>query len=308
MRTNVRPATQARPAPGGGSGSFLCLRASLVRELTVVAILLVKAYSCFIGAFFVVFVPQNCTTKVGTTEVSRDCTFAENVYEDIDRMNAITLALNAVTAASLLAGFYFEWRRERWIIEHLDVDYSRGEDALAKDILGHETLRQHLHMFNQRYFYAFLLIGAINVANVGLSIYFLTLPQWFAGYRTVTTFLTSFALLFRYLVNSVLVSSQSEAETKALSVNLVEPVAFNVVGTRHQGQVKVTSLGTGGTGGGAGAGAVAGAGVALPAAAGAAAVAAPLPYYATAAPPPAETVGWGLAPPPVPRRYAESEV
>ena len=273
MRTSVRAATAA--AEGAPSpGDFLCLRAALVRELTVIAILLVKAYSCFVGAFFAVFVPQRCETEVRGVKVATDCTFAQNVYEDIDRLNAITLVVNAVAAVSLLAGFYFEWRRERWIIEHLDVDYSRGEDYLKKDIAGHEGVRLHLEQFNRRYNRGFIFIMLINLANVCLSIYFLTF--WYADYRTVTTFLTSFALLFRYLINSVLVSQQSEAEVKALSVNLVEPVAFNVVGARHRGQVKLLPLhqraaGTAdaGAGASAAAGASAGAGAGASAGAGA---------------------------------------
>jgi hypothetical protein len=229
--------------------------------------------------------------------VNTDCTFAQNVYEDIDRLNLITLLVNLASALSLLAGFYYEWRRERWIIEHLDVDYSKGENNLVKDIQGHETLRLHLTQYNLRYFRAFALIGLLNVANVCLSIYFLTF--WYADYRTATTFLTSFALLFRYLVNSLLVSQQSQAEVKALSVDLVEAIAFNAVGKRHRGEVKIKPLHEA-----ASAVALTGAGASA-SSAGVGVVAAPPPGYSAGysdAP-----VGWGLAPPRTPR-YAGSEV
>jgi len=365
MRTSVRSATVGgAPASGSSSaGGFLCLRAAVVRELTVLSILAVKAYSCFIGAFFAVFVPQLCTTKVGGVEVATDCTFAQNVYEDIDRLNLITLLVNLAAAASLLAGFYYEWRRERWIIQHLDVDYSRGEDALVKDIAGNEALRLGLQQYNQRYYRAFVFIGVINAANVALSIYFMTF--WYNGFRTVTTLwvlgprtrvrcacarkhnrpltvkprsaratlthhqtphsLTNFLLLARYLMNSVLVSAQSEAEVKALSVDMVEPVAFNVVGAKYRGHVKLQPLhnratapvaaaaaaaaaapapaaGAGAAAGGAGAIAVDAAdayGAGVPSAAAA---------QAQAPPPDVAGWGWGLAPPPTRGRYGESEV
>ena len=183
MRTSVAVATAPRREPE--SGAVLCFSAAQVREATVAGVLLVKAYSCFIGAFFAVFVPQRCTQQVGDTIVNTDCTFAQNVYEDIDRLNLITLLVNLASAMSLLAGFYYEWRRERWIIQHLDVDYSRGEDALVKDIAGNEALRLGLQQYNQRYYRAFVFIGVVNAANVALSIYFMTF--WYNGFRTVTT-------------------------------------------------------------------------------------------------------------------------
>ena len=306
MRTSVAVATAPRREPE--SGAVLCFTAAQVREATVAGVLLVKAYSCFIGAFFAVFVPQRCTQQVGDTIVNTDCTFAQNVYEDIDRLNLITLLVNLASAMSLLAGFYYEWRRERWIIEHLDVDYSKGENNLVKDIQGHETLRLQLTQYNLRYFRAFVLIGLLNIANVCLSIYFMTF--WYADYRTATTFLTSFALLFRYLVNSLLVSQQSQAEVKALSVDLVEAIAFNAVGKRHRGEVKIKPLHEA-----ASAVALAGAGAGVFAGGGGGGGASSAEVGAATAPPPPgyssgsndAVVGWGLAPPRTPR-YAGSEV
>ena len=161
------PPVQGISAPPAASGGFLCLSAAAVREASVVFLLLVKAYSCFVGAFFAVFVPQKCG-EVGGQAV--DCTFAQNVYEDIDRLNAITLAVNAIAAASLLAGFVVEFRRERWIILHLDVDYNKSEENLKGDLDRYFQLRHSLLAWNLSYLHAFIAIAVINVANVALGL------------------------------------------------------------------------------------------------------------------------------------------
>ena len=102
--------------------------------------MVVALYTCFIGTFLAVFVPQACYVSTGggrnATAAAHDCTFAENVYIGLDPYNVGTLLLNLVTFLVLVVGFVVEYHRERWIIAHLDVDSSLPDTYLDTILTG----------------------------------------------------------------------------------------------------------------------------------------------------------------------------
>jgi hypothetical protein len=223
---------------------YACLLPSpvFIREATVFAMLLASAYSCVVGAFFAVFVPQKCPIDQYYTEgnvtktftvTDRECSFAENVYINIDGYNVATLIVNLVSALLLLAGFAFEFQRSAWIIEHLDVDYDKPENNLAEDLVGYESFRLALYKLNKTYYNLFLAIGIVNTANVGMSIYLIYL--WYANFRSITTFITSFLLVFNRIYYSITVAADCRDSLKAQSVSLVEPLSFNAVAKQYRG-------------------------------------------------------------------------
>jgi hypothetical protein len=241
---------------------YACLIPSpvFIREATVLAMLMASAYSCVVGAFFAVFVPQRCPIeqfyKEGNVTKSfmvndRECSFEENVYINIDPYNVATLLVNLTSAILLLVGFAFEFQRSAWIIEHLDVDYDKPENHLADDLVGYESFRQTLFKLNKTYYNLFLAIGIVNTVNVGMSIYLIYL--WYANFRSITTFLTSFLLVFNRIYYSVSVAAHCRDSLKAQSVSLVEPLSFNAVAKQYRGfdQRSPSTRGAGAHGAGA---------------------------------------------------------
>ena len=239
----------------------------IFRELLAFATLLIAVYSCIIGAFFAVFVPQACPNVyrdvANVTQVYyAECTFAQNVYEDIDFFNTVVLGVNLASAILLLIGFAFEFKRERFIIENLDVNPEKPDNNLAGLLPGHPELAAKLNFYSSwvrrplpppppprknrprspppappralpQYSRLFTFILLVNLVNVGLSIRLIYI--WYAGFRSVVTFLTNFIFLFSRLVNSILVARACELDNKAQSTNLVEPLTFNVLraGGKH---------------------------------------------------------------------------
>jgi len=229
----------------------------LQREIGVLGFLLVAAYTCFISSFFAVFVPQKCanTYYVGTANATgvvplgslgctlaggtltcyHDCTFAENTYVDIDPFNILVLVVNGISAVLMLAGFFVELHRERWMILHLDVDAGKADDNLAVDFKFVPSLEKRLLNINGHYFRVFVAITVVQVANVILSGFLIFSPTFYNGYRSITTFLTNFVLLAQRLSTSVLVSRAGYSKVLAQSINLVENMTFNVVTHEHVG-------------------------------------------------------------------------
>jgi hypothetical protein len=203
----------------------------ITRELTVLGVLVTTAYSCFVGSIYAVFVPQLCesTIRVGnsTQVVGSDCTFAQNVYVDIDLLNAVVLAVNLLSAILLLAGFVYSFQRESWICEHLDVNEELPEDNLKDELVGYASFKNALQKYNRNYFYLFVVIGVVNLVNTVLSIYFISM--WSTGFRSWTVFITNFLAVFGQVYKSASVARECYLEEKAESVSLYVPLAFNVV-------------------------------------------------------------------------------
>ena len=204
------------------------LSKALVRELSVIGFGLIALFSSVFGCLLAVFVPQSC----GARAVVDECSLEENVYVDITPFNAVVLAFNFLTLALVLAGFAVEFARERFIVLHFDVDYSQPDDNLNAALAqggAHAALRARLRAWNHLYHNLFLLISGVAALNAALSAALCFSPQYFAGFRGASTFITNTLFLAQRLANSVIVSEASAAEAKAQSVNLVEPMTFNVL-------------------------------------------------------------------------------
>jgi hypothetical protein len=210
-----------------------CISNVVYLELVSILTLLVSAYSVIIGASFAVFVPQACGHTVGSgtnaTRYEAECTFEENTYIDIDAFNALVLAVNFVSVLLLLAGFGFEMVRERFIITNFAVDLEVSDDNLEMALMstGRTELLQQLHWYNSRYMWIFSFLLVFNIANVGLSA--VLIRQWYAGYRSVTTFITNFIILFSRLGRSIMLARTCILENQAQSANIMQFLTFNVV-------------------------------------------------------------------------------
>ena len=189
------------PAPGaapGGAAAKGCCSPALVRKLMVVGYLTLATYTCFIGTFLAVFVPQRCTTVLpaaagagNATVVASECTFAQNVYQDIDAYNTGALLLNLATFLVLMVGFYLEFQREKWIIHNLDADPAKPDNNLASELTGDSEglsdelkmeLFRTLRLHNRRYKIIFEAIFFFMIANAVVS-GVLVFLYWFQDVR-----------------------------------------------------------------------------------------------------------------------------
>ena len=208
----------------------------LIREIASIVGLLYTAYSCVIGAFFAVFVPQSCPQTFGSgvnaTVLHSTCTFAQNTTEDIDYFNGVVLIVNLVSALLLLGGFAFEFARERFIIINFDIDVQKPDSHLQLQLITFPKVREALHWYNSVYRGLFAFILIFNLANVGLSIRLIAI--FYDGYRSVITFITNFLILFSRLCNSIWLAHACDTEGKAQLANQYENLNFNVLSAANE--------------------------------------------------------------------------
>jgi hypothetical protein len=215
------------------------------QRLTVILLMTLDSYRILIGSFYSIFVPQICPDKpthsfngtnyyghYNSTELSyHACTLEDNVT-DLTDFNKFVLAFNAFTALLMLIAFIVEFRRENWIINHLDVDATKPDSNLRVEIEGYTKMKKSITSKNVRYLTIFISVGIVSLINCAVSAALIAF--YFDGLKTVTTFLTNTLLIGMRIVKSINVARTCQLEMKAQSVNLSEPTTFNTIDTKYR--------------------------------------------------------------------------
>jgi hypothetical protein len=215
------------------------------QRLTVILLMTLDSYRIVIGSFYSVFVPQICPDKPShifngtnyyghqnSTEIGyHACTLEDNVT-DLSDFNKFVLACNAFTAFLMLIAFIIEFRRENWIINHLDVDHSKPDSNLRTEIEAYSKMKNSIQRKNIRYLVVFTSVGIVSLINCAVSAALMAF--YFDGLKTVTTFLTNTLLIGMRITKSIQVARTCQHEMKAQSVNLSEPATFNTIDEKYR--------------------------------------------------------------------------
>jgi hypothetical protein len=226
-----------------------------VQRLTVILFMALDTYRILIGSFYSVFVPQICPDKPthafngtqyygysNSTEMGyHACTLEDNVT-DLTDYNKFVLACNAFTAFLMLIAFIVEFRRENWIINHLDVDHTKPDSNLRTEIEGYTKMKKSITAKNLRYRIVFSSVGVVSLINCIVSA--ALMAYYFDGLKTVTTFITNTLLIGMRIMKSISVARTCQIEMKAQSVNLSEPTTFNTIDEKYriQPELKQTKI------------------------------------------------------------------
>ncbi len=205
------------------------------QKFLVAALLALDLYRILIGSFYTIFVPQSCRDKIeGVPDelvtTYRKCTLKDNVT-DLTMLNKAALGINAVTALVTLVGFALEYRRERWMISHLEVDSKKADDNLIHEIDAYPKMKTSFLKKNKDYHRVFIVISAVSILNAIVSA--VLVADYFDGLKTVTTFLTNSLLIGARTAKSIQIATRCDKQMKALSPYLSEPTSFNTIDPQY---------------------------------------------------------------------------
>jgi hypothetical protein len=215
-----------------------------IQRLTVILFMSLDTYRIIIGSFYSIFVPQLCpdhplTTfnstqyfnNNSTSQTYHACTLYDNVT-DLTDFNKYVLAFNSFTALITLIAFFIEFRRENWIINHLDVDATKPDSNLRTEINNYVKMKNSIIRKNQIYFRIFVCVGVLSILNCISS--GILIAMYFDGLKTVTTFVTNSLLIGMRISKSLQVARTCQIEMKAQSVNLSEQTTFNTIDDKYR--------------------------------------------------------------------------
>jgi len=167
------------------------------------------------------------------------CSLKENLdWENCTAFNQSVIVINGATLLIMLAAQSFFWKREVWMINHLEEDNMVPYSSLPEQIKPYEDLRKQNTGYN-RGAYAYATAVTIMVAlNFAVSTYFLIkgdgVYNYNIGSRTTTGLLTNTMLVSTKIMGYFTYARLSKTQDWAISMFSVIPVSYNVVDENYK--------------------------------------------------------------------------
>jgi hypothetical protein len=189
---------------------------------TGLALSLLEAYKVWMACLLAIFVPQYCP------ETQTTCTLRQN-FVGLDAYNLFVLILNFVCLACFKYTFFVQNKREKYIITHLDVDPSFGDNSLEQNLQKYPKIFQRIQQLNvhllQSLKYTTFIFVINCICSAVLVCYF-----YYDGFRTVTALIANVLLVCTRLYSAYDITKQCLGpKAMALSIFRTSAIAYNVI-------------------------------------------------------------------------------
>jgi hypothetical protein len=191
--------------------------------ITSVALSILEGYKICLACLLSIFVPQFCPDTQTT------CTISQN-FSDLDHFNKFVVAFNFITLFVFLLFLFAQNSRERYIINHLEIDPSKGDNTLQENIQQtHPFIFQRIIEHNKRCLISTKVTGLFFIMNTIISCV-LVCYFFYDGFRTVTSLLANILLVTTKLYTLFDINQNCLGEKiLALSAFRSSPESYNII-------------------------------------------------------------------------------
>lgn len=222
------------------------------QSISVITGLASDAFKVIMASMLAVFIPQACSIEESKTSMYETtfgtiplelagqmnetittihiCTFHEN-FSDLMDYNAFVLAFNFLTLGYFIYLYKVEITRERWMIDNLDFDKEKPDDAILTVKDTHPELIEQLQTYNAKYMRTYKYIHVIYLMNFAFSAV-LVLYYYYLDYRTATTLVTNTILVSNKIRIGRELAIQSAKKGFAYSFYNNKNISFNAIDAR----------------------------------------------------------------------------
>ena len=190
--------------------------------IKVYFLFLIEIFKVAMASFLSMSVIQNCDGSV--------CSYSENISRH-SIYGDFVIGINGLNIIAFAILYFFEFNREMFLIEYLDIDKRVGDYHLPNVIDGYENIKSTLNRYNKIYFHCtrvLLFLTAINWITSGILVF-----KSFYSFKTITSFVTNILLVITKLSDSFHISKESYKHTYGLSAYIKEYTSFNVIDKDH---------------------------------------------------------------------------
>ena len=190
--------------------------------IKVYFLFIIEIFKVAMASFLALSVVQNCEGEV--------CSYDQNVKRESGYGNFV-ISVNVINVVAFAILYFFEFNREMFLIEYLDIDKRKGDYHLPKVLNEYVEIKQRLKKYNKAYYIstrAVLLLTAVNWVLSGI----LVVGSYYS-FKTITSFATNILLVITKLSDSHGVSKESHQNDYGLSAYIKEYTSFNVIDKDH---------------------------------------------------------------------------
>ena len=190
--------------------------------IKVYFLFIIEIFKVAMASFLALSVVQNCEGEV--------CSYDQNVKRESGYGNFV-ISVNVINVVAFAILYFFEFNREMFLIEYLDIDKRKGDYHLPKVLDEYGDIKKRLKKYNKAYYIAtrsVLLLTAVNWVLCGI----LVIGSYYS-FKTITSFATNILLVITKLSDSHGVSKESHQHDYGLSAYIKEYTSFNVIDKDH---------------------------------------------------------------------------
>ena len=190
--------------------------------IKVYFLFIIEIFKVAMASFLALSVVQNCEGEV--------CSYDQNVKRESGYGNFV-ISVNVINVVAFAILYFFEFNREMFLIEYLDIDKRKGDYHLPKVLNEYGDIKKRLKKYNKAYYIAtrsVLLLTAVNWVLSGI----LVIGSYYS-FKTITSFATNILLVITKLSDSHGVSKESYQHDYGLSAYIKEYTSFNVIDKDH---------------------------------------------------------------------------
>lgn len=183
-----------------------------------------ESFKIIMATLLSIFVPQSCNDHL--------CTMEEN-FTNLIPYNKFVIAFNFTTLFYFIVLYYYELKREHWMIKHLEYDKTKNEYNLHNYKDTYPKIIGELEIYNKKYAGIYYYLTYIYVSNIIFSA-ILLFYYYYLDYRTATTFITNVILCWTKVMKGYSLSVQSRDENIAISYYNIKYISFNEIDPDHR--------------------------------------------------------------------------
>lgn len=212
-------------ACSNGGEEYKHMRKDQDREqmIKVYFLFLIEIFKVAMASFLSMSVIQNCNGEV--------CSYNENLKRRT-KYGEFVVGVNALNIICFAILYFYEFNREMFLIEYLDINKKQGDYHLPNVINHYPAIKAKLIRYNRMYYNStkcLLLLTGINWITSGILVF-----KSFYSFKTITSYLTNILLIITKLSDSYSISKESFKHTYGLSAYIKEYTSFNVIDKDHE--------------------------------------------------------------------------
>ena len=186
--------------------------------IQVYFLFLIEVFKVAMASFLSLSVIQKCDEEV--------CSYTENFQRETV-FGKTVIGINIFNIFNFIILYFFEFNREMFLIQYLDINKRKGDYYLPKVIDKYPSIFKKLKRYNNVYFIctrSLLLLTTINWILSGILVF-----KSYYSMKTITSYIANILLVITKLTDSYTVSKESSKNNYGLSAYIKESSSFNVI-------------------------------------------------------------------------------
>jgi hypothetical protein len=192
----------------------------ILQRVQTIFLLLTGSYKILMCTLLSIVLPQKCA----------NCSLWEH-FSPTNLFPFITTIFNLATLAVFIAFYIFEYYRENWCIEYLDIDEDKPFTNLRSEIEKYPEYKEKLMYINYIYYRFSIFLCICNILNFTITgiLFYKYIDYDSFDLKTISVFITYFLLIADKLISSIYYSRKSYYELTPTSSYIIAPILFNSI-------------------------------------------------------------------------------